>query len=387
MKSKDDRQSIERPLGRVVLSCLGIALASLAVACAGGSNNNPTGGGGEGGDGSGAAGGGGSGGAGGEGGEGGGAIVYPVAPEEVVKFNPALGELPEGIAIDGTTAYVSYSVNPKVVKLDLETGAVTDYGTIPGPVGLAFPQGVGIDANKNVYVVVKSESPQQFQAGVYKFPPGGGEATWVPGTETLTYPRAITFASFGSGFVSNPVAASFTEIQPGDAVGSEIGPSKEFSGDQMSACAYGEMIPRGITSVVASGTSMADASFFWTNADRATIYQGGFVPAGGGAVTFQLGGAIAGPDCALLGGVESLIEDPVDVSLLVVARAAHKIVRVQFTGETQVLSEGEGFYEPSAIAIGKTSKGRFLYITNSAHTTYNKGGIPGVVRIPLPDAK
>ncbi|MDI3289508.1 hypothetical protein [Polyangium sp. 15x6] len=386
MKSKNDRQSIERPLGRVVLSFLGVALASLAVACADGSNNNPTGGGGEGGDGgSGAAGG--SGGEGGEGGKGGGAIVYPVAPEQVVKFDPVQGELPEGIAIDGTTAYVSYSVNPKVVKLDLETGAVTDYGTIPGPVGLAFPQGVGIDANKNVYVVVKSENPQQFQAGVYKFPPGGGEATWVPGTETLTYPRTISFANFGSGFVTAPVAATFTVIEPGGAVGTTIGPSKDLSGDQMSACAYGEGVPRGITSVVASGTSMVDASFFWTNADRATIYQGGFVPAGGGAVSFEPGGPVAGPDCALLGGVESLIEDPVDVSLLVVARAAHKIVRVQFTGETQVLSEGDGFYEPSAIAIGKTSKGRFLYITNSAHTTYNTGGIPGVVRIPLPDAK
>ncbi|MDI1444983.1 hypothetical protein [Polyangium sp. 6x1] len=376
MKSKDDRQSIERSFGRVVLSCLGIALASLAVACADGSNNNPTGGdGGSGDGGSGAAGGsGGAGGNGGTGGDGGSAleIVYPVVPEEVAKFNPANGELPEGIAIDGTTAYVSYSVNPKVVKVDLETGAVSDYGTIPGPIGVVFPQGVGIDANKRVYVAVKSDDPGQAMPGIYRFPPGGGTAELWSSDPSMSYPRHIAFHSSGSAFVSVPTAARLYIVGP-DGSTSDPGVGQVYSGDQMSACAYGEGIPYGITSVFFSGNS-----FYATNGDRAIIFEGTFDGQQGSILPDN----VAGPDCGLLGGAESVVEDPATVSLTVASRRLDKIMRIGFIGGNQVLAE-TALYEPSAIAIGVTSKGRYLYITNSAHTTYNKGGIPGLVRIPL----
>ncbi|WP_206079606.1 hypothetical protein [Polyangium spumosum] len=389
MKSKDDRKSIERAragLGRLVLVCVGVALGSLVMACAGGNETPPGGEGGAGGDG-GAGASGGSGGAGGAGGDGGagGAVVYPVAPEGVAEFSP-LGQLPEGIVIDGTTAYVSFSVDPKVVKVDLETGAVSDWGPIPAPIGIGFPQGLGLDAQKNVYVVVKSEDPAKFKPGVYRFPPGGGEPTWVSGTDIVGYPRTIGFTTFGSSFFTSPVTGHLGEIITNGTL-QMYGPADELTGDEMSACAFGELTPMGITSVLVSGNSTIESTFYWTNADRAAIYKGAFVPAGGGMVELKADpNPVAGPDCALLGGAEGLIEDPADGSMLVAARRANKIVRVKSTGETQVLSEGAGYYEPSALAIGETSKGRHLYITNSAHTTYNKGGVPGLVRIPLPSA-
>jgi len=370
MKSKDDRQSIERSFGRVLLSCLGVALASLAVACSDGSNNNPSGGaGGEGGDGgSGAAGG-----MGGEGGEGGEApIVYPAVPEEVAKFNPALGELPEGLAIDGTTAYVGYSVAPKVVKVDLETGVVTDYGEIPGPIGIAFPQGVALDAQKNVYIAVKSEDPGMFTPGIYKFPPGGGTATLWSTHPSMSFPRHIAFHSSGYGLVSVPNASRLYVIAP-DGTTDDPGGAEIFSGDQTSACAYGEFIPYGVTSTFFSGDT-----FFGTNADRAHIFQGTW--------NGEIEGMVAGPDCGTLGGAESILEDPASLSLMLAVRRHDRILRVEFTGGTQVLAE-TALYEPSAIAIGETKKGRHLYVTNSAHTTYNKGGVPGLVRIPLGKAK
>ncbi|MDI1432083.1 hypothetical protein [Polyangium sorediatum] len=376
MKSKDDRQSIERPFGRVLLSCLGVALASLAVACSDGSNNNPSGAGGDGGDGgSGAAGG--AGGQGGEGGEGGDApIVYPAEPEEVAKFNPALGELPEGLAIDGTTAYVVYSVAPKVVKVDLETGAVTDYGEIPGPIGIAFPQGAALDAQKNLYVAVKSENPGMFMPGIYKFPPGGGTATLWSSHPSMSFPRHIAFHSSGNAFVSVPNAARIYVVSP-SGITDDPGVSQLLSGDQTSACAYGEFLSYGVTSTVFSGNT-----FFATNADRAYIFQGTF----DGQNSEISETMVAGPDCGTLGGAESILEDPVSLSLMLAVRRTDKIMRVEFTGGMQVLAE-TALYEPSAMAIGETKKGRHLYVTNSAHNTYNKGGIPGLVRIPLDKAK
>lgn len=392
MKSKDDRQSIERSrggLGRLALLCLGVAFTSLAMACAE-ANNHPNGEGGEGGEGgqggSGATGGtGGSGGMGGMGGAGGagGPIVYPVAPESVVQFDPTLGELPEGIAIDGTTAYVTYLVNPKVVKIDLETSAVSDFGTFPGDIGVVYAQGITVDANKTVYATARSDDTTTFKPGLYKFPPGGGAATWVTSSDVISYPRAIGLTSFGSMFLPYPVTGRLHERQSnGTVMPYPVVP--EFTGATSSACGFDPALPMGITSVVVTGNSALEATYFWANADLATIYKASFIPDGGGGTVFQPSMVpVAGPDCALLGGAEGLMQDPADGSFLLAARHANKVVRVRTNGEIQVLSEGAAFYEPSAIAIGVTSKGRHLYVANSARTTYNMGGVPGIVRIPL----
>lgn len=120
----------------------------------------------------------------------------------------------------------------------------------------------------------------------------------------MTYPRTVTVTRFGSKFLTAPVSGTFFELtSAGDFQNYAL--TKELVGDQMSACAYGEMIPRGITSLVVDGSSTVEAAYDWANADRAAIYQGGFVPAGNGNAVFEVDPVpIAGPDCALLGGAE-----------------------------------------------------------------------------------
>jgi hypothetical protein len=108
----------------------------------------------------------------------------------------------------------------------------------------------------------------------------------------------------------------------------------------------------------------------------------------------NMNAVVAGPDCATMGGAESIIIDPYDkgsasfdVAMIVAARKVNKITKIRYTGAVTVLADGTNLYEPSAIALAVLGTDRYLYIVNSARTTYNSGGIPGLVRMRLGSAK
>jgi hypothetical protein len=142
-------------------------------------------------------------------------------------------------------------------------------------------------------------------------------------------------------------------------------------------CAWGEGIPYGVTSV-----AVDSGIIYGTNADRGTI--------------FNDMGVIAGPDCATLGGAESIVIDPDDkgttgleTTFYVAARRANKITRVRYldTAEVEVVSDSADLHEPSAIALGVLGTDRYLFILSSARTTYNSGGVPGLLKMRLGAAK
>jgi len=366
-------------IGRRLFLCAAISLASFATACADGENNNPSGG--AGGESSTATGTGssstatGTGGTGtggsGSGGEGGGTPI-PKDPEFVAKFDPGIGELPEGLVIDGTTAYVSFGVNPKIVKVDLTSGTVSDYSIIgSAPIGIGFPQGLAFDAQKNLFVAIKSEDPTQFKPGIYKVPTGGGEPTLFASDPNMSWPRSIAFAPDGTALVTVPPASRFLLVDSSGAV-TDNGVSAALSGDQSSPCAVGGGVIYGVTSAAAVSTD----ALYLTNADRATVVM----------QTMMGTSVLAGPDCATLGGAESMVVDqvnPVDTDFIVAARKANKITRVKMTGEVAVMAADKNLYQPSALAIATIGGKRFLYIVNSASSTFQTGGIPGLLRMPL----
>ncbi len=342
------------------------ALVALAAAC----SSNPSTPGGEGGAGgegnwggpaSTGTGGTGMGGGGGAGGS------MPAKPEQVVAFDPAMGELPEGLAIDGTTAYVGLAVVNKVLKIDLNTKQRSDFGSVPGSlIGVNYTLGLAVDKGI-VYAAVGSDDPVQFAPGVYKFPAAGGDATLFGKHLEMSYPRHLGLDGTGAMYISAPRSGALYAMEVGTGMVEKLGIAPEFTGDVMSACASGEPVPSGVNGVAVAGDTV-----YYTNADRATVYQ----------ISDKLT-ALAGPDCATLGGADGMVVDDVDSSLIIAARKANALTRVKFNGETQTLMKDDLLHEPSAVAIATVGGARYLYWVNSARTTFNSGGIPGLYRMPI----
>lgn len=388
VESSGHERISRRSWTNLVFVTLTLAVSSLALACSdSGKQTTTTGGeGGNPGSSSSSSGTAGMGGAGGEGGAGP-EMVGPV--EEVMKFDPAMGELGEGIAIDGTTAYVSFG-SLKVIKIDLVAKTRADFGTLSAPLGVGQPQGLALDGQKILYMAAATSNPVDFTAGIYKFPAGGGTAQLFAQDVNMSYPRHIAFANSGIMVVATPLGSRMFTVSTAGKV-NDPGVAQVLSGDQGSACAYGDGIPYGISSVAMDGDS-----FYGANADRAQLISGGLQTDMSGN-TFAVpdkDAIFAGPDCTTMGGAESIVIDTMDPaatsfnpSLIVAARAVNKITRVHFAGGVEVIADGTSLYEPSAMAIAVIGGDRYLYVVNSARKTYNSGGIPGLVRMRLGKAK
>jgi hypothetical protein len=355
MKAEKRAERGARTFEIVAKQWASLALVSLAVACS--SSSNPGGAGGEGGSGEGA-----SGGMGGTGGMGGSA---PTGPEMVVTFKPFEGELAEGLVIEGNTAYVSLAVINKVIKIDLDTGVPSDFGTINAPIGIGVTLGLAVD-NGTVYAAAASENTAQFAPGIYKFPAGGGPAQLFGKHVELTRPRGIALDGQGGLLITAPRLGALYSMALADGVITPLDTAPELTGDLASACKSGEPYRAG-----ANGLFITVGSTYVSNADRATI--------------FELGAKVstlAGPDCATLGGADGMVGD-VDGSMFVAARKANAITRVKYNGEVDVLMKDDLLHEPSAVAIATVGGKRYLYWVNSARTTFSMGGVPGLGRMPI----
>jgi hypothetical protein len=229
-----------------------------------------------------------------------------------------------------------------------------------------------------------SEDPPQFKPGIYKMSLTGGQPVHVAASSVMSYPRGIFPTNGGPTYIASPLTASIYAMDAAGTVSLD-GNGQPFSGDPLSACAFGEGKIMGITGLhVLIGSTPIETIYTWSSADRASVYRATYVldPAQGAYVFTPK--VIAGPDCDKLGGAESLIEDPVDSSVLVAARKANKITRMSFTGELQVLADGKNLYDPSALAFATVGGKRYVYIVNSANVSYATGGIPSLARLAVP---
>src|SRR5690349_5778349 len=73
----------------------------------------------------------------------------PVALTEVAHFDGAQGQMSEGLAVRGKTAYLGYVGSGQVVAVDLDSGAVTPYSQLPAPVaGKGFLAGLAVHGDE-----------------------------------------------------------------------------------------------------------------------------------------------------------------------------------------------------------------------------------------------
>ncbi len=134
--------------------------------------------------------------------------------DTLVSFDPAAGELPEGVAVDKRgNVFVSVSPLGQVVKVPAGTTDVEPFGQValaPGDLGVL---GLATDAPGNVYGAVFSTDPDT--NGVWKFDRKTGAASRVPGTGAIVFPNSVAFDKRGTMYVTDTILGAVWRVPRG----------------------------------------------------------------------------------------------------------------------------------------------------------------------------
>lgn len=261
------------------------------------------------------------------------------APElqRVTSFDPSQGQLPEGLAVVGETAYVGFAPTGVVARVDLATGAMQPWGKLPTPVpNKGFMTGLAARGG-DIFAALVSFTPE-VQAGVYRIPAAGGDATLVASAPAMAFPNAIVPEPDGAAlFVTDSGSGTVFRIAGGAAA---PWAQDALLAGQKDMCGPGTGPGFDIG---ANGLLVEPDAVYVVNTDRATLIR---IPrnsdgsAGAAAV-------IAGPDCGALGGADGLVRD--GDGFLVAVNRQDQITRVAATGEVAVYATGDALDYPASL--------------------------------------
>jgi sugar lactone lactonase YvrE len=120
--------------------------------------------------------------------------------EVVVDYDPAAGELPEGVAVDKRgDVFVSVAPLGQVRKVARDGSETLLAQLVPPGSGLGLA-GLAVDAPGNVYAAAITFDPAT--SGVYKIARDGSFAR-LPGTEAISFPNGITLDKRGNVYVTD----------------------------------------------------------------------------------------------------------------------------------------------------------------------------------------
>ena len=289
-------------------------------------------------------------------------------PELIAHFDPAAGELPEGLVVGQDVAYVGFAPTSRVVRFGFASGVATPYGELPLAVsGQGFMTGLAQSPAGEVYAGLASFVPE-VQAGIYRIPKRGGAATLFAQDSALPFPNALTFEANGSLWATDSGTGSVFRISP--AGHAERWATGEALTGQKEACNNaGPGFAIGANGIVVEGDAV-----YVVNMDQATLLK---IPreSGDKAGRPQV---LAGPDCDALGGADGLARAP-DGSFVIAVNRQNKLVRVTASGTVETIAHGAPFDFPATVAY----RGSTLYATNFALKTASAGkpSAPGLLRI------
>jgi sugar lactone lactonase YvrE len=270
------------------------------------------------------------------------AIVLPIAVagaavsvSVVVDYDPALGQLPEGVAVDKRgDVFTSLSPLGQVWKLSREgtqslLAQVVPPGAGSGVVGLA------VDAPGNVYVAAATLDPAT--SGVYKIARDGSFAR-LPGTGAITFPNGIALDKRGNVYVTDTIGGSVWRVPASGEPATEWFESPLLLGDG----SFGFGFPLG-----ANGIAYRQNEIVVGNTEAGRLISVLINPDGSAGSA-----SILAEDLALL-AVDGITFD-VHGNVWACVIAQSTIVQVSPTGAiTTVATAADGLDWASSLAFGK----------------------------------
>ena len=129
------------------------------------------------------------------------------AVSQVLSFDAALGELPEGVAVDVTgDVFVGLATTGEILKLD--NGQVTTYAELDNGAGYAL--GMTTDGPGTLYVVLTTFTPGT--QGLYRVSPGGDVAMIAEFDAATTLPDDVALSYDGYLYVTEAIGGAIYRV-------------------------------------------------------------------------------------------------------------------------------------------------------------------------------
>lgn len=285
----------------------------------------------------------------------------------VASFDPAAGELPEGVTVKGGSAYVGFAPLGEIARVDLATGQKARFATLPKPVpNKGFMTGLDFGPDGSLYAALVSFDPS-VQPGIYRVPAEGGDATLFAKHPQMVFPNGLTFDASGALFVTDSAAGAIYKIDAEGAV-EAWAQSDLLLGDQDACGGSGNGF-----SIGANGIAKRDGTFYITNTDLGSVVR---ITAGADGRSGKPELA-AGPDCALAGADGLTTTDQGE--LIVAVNRQNKIVRVAKGGAIELVASGAELDFPASVTWdGPTMVATTFALANASG---GKPARPGLVAI------
>lgn len=285
--------------------------------------------------------------------------------EIMAEYDPEVGELPEGIAIDSEgNIYISLAPLGELRRIAPD-GTETLVATLDPEGGFGL-LGLGVDDADNVYAAVGSNNPEI--NGVHRITPDGESARLV-GSEEITLPNAIAFDPNGDVYVTATILGAIWRFpQDGEA---ELWLQDALL-EGTEAFEFG--VPLG-----ANGIAYRDRAFYIANTEKGHIVR----------IPVNDDGDAGRPEILIahesLSGADGIVFDRAG-DLYVVSVSGNTLLKIKLSaGEpaiTILASAEDGLDNPASLAFGTSPEtSQTIYLTNFALISEEKH--PGIVTYVL----
>ncbi len=314
--------------------------------------------------------------------------VQAPSPTVVARFDPSMGQLPEGlwevspdaVGFVGTTGTPITAWAPLAAPVTIGAdGGVQSFGALAaGAPQSSYTLGVITDGAGNVYYAVAAAAapPNNPAPGIYKLPAGGGGTATAfslgsAATPPMSFPNGLDFQ--GTDLF---VADSEGVIYKIDAGGvASVWSQDPLLAPGMAACGGMVPLPIGANGIVHDANNVYVTNTNYGRLIKIPINANGSAGAA----------ALIKEDCAALVGADGLVIDPNDGTFLVALNVQNKIVRISPDGSSiTVLASGSPLANPASPIIDTAGGARRLLVTNPAFFTSPDAGSPNLSALPLP---
>ncbi len=272
------------------------------------------------------------------------------------RFDPARGQLPEGIVAEEDGLYLSFAPTSEILRVSY-LGVVNHFAQLPqGPPGQVFALGMAFDRARNLYVALTSQAPQVIP-GIYRIPRDGLPPSLFATHEELLFPNDLTFDAAGNLFFTDSLRGAIYRVTPQRQVSRWL-QHPLLEGD-LGACPGVDLpFPVGANGIAFD----VSGNLLVANTTKALILR---VRATAAGITPEV---VAGPDCSRLLGADGLALDRTG-AIYVAANTIRRLSRVGPDGNVTVIESGLPLDFPSTLAFGSGLRDRTLFITNFGLST------------------
>jgi sugar lactone lactonase YvrE len=292
-------------------------------------------------------------------------------------YNPALGEFPEGIAVDKQgNVFVSMAPLGQIRKISPDSTQTLFY-QLPAGAGLT---GLAVDAPGNVYVGVFGRGADP--GGVWRIDRDGGSASRLPGTENIFLPNGLAFDKQGNLYVTDTYVSGSTP--PAGAIWRIPRHGNAQLWLQDSELLGGLGTVPGYPPLGANGIAFRHNRLYVASTEKGLIAQVPVLPDGSPG---DLSVVAQGSGLLMIDGIALDVHGTIYAGLI----GQNRVVAVNPAsgGVTQLAGPADGVDGPASLAFGAGNGERqSLYFTNYAILSHAHPGVlkmdVGVPGMPLP---